>query len=406
MAKKSHPIRTLLHPSRVIIPIILGLGVAAFLLYKNLNSVRFEKVENGKGNYVWSDSNNNGFADLNNEKEFIFSENGNYNKITYKEILASINWTWYSTFWLAMALLMMATRDVAYMYRIRILSNKELSWRRAFDVIMLWEFASAVTPSAVGGSPIAIFIVNKEGINVGRSTTIVLLTSLMDEIFFITMVPVLYFLMQNKNMFPFAEGTFSLFNLEAGIKLVFITSYSLILFYCLLISYGIFISPKKFKQILIGIFKLPFLRKWQKFAETTGDEIIIASSEIKDMPTGFWLKSFAATYFSWTARYMVVNCLILAFATFNSDQFLIYSRQLVMWIIMLISPTPGSSGIAEYAFAVYLKEFIPEGLNSTLAFLWRLISYYPYLFMGAIILPTWIKRVYIKRKLIKFRDVN
>lgn len=403
MAKKSHPIRTLLHPSRVIIPILLGLGVAAFLLYANLNDVHFEKTENGKGNYIWSDANNNGIPDLNKEEEFIFSENGNYKKITYKEVLASVNWTWYSTFWITMALLMMAMRDFAYMYRIRVLSNYELSWRRAFDVIMLWEFASAVTPSAIGGSPIAIFIVNKEGINVGRSTTIVLLTSLMDEIFFITMVPLLYLLMHNKNMFPFFEGTFSLLNLQAGIKLVFISSYSLILFYCLIISYGIFISPKKFKQILVAVFKLPVLRKWQNFAEKTGDEIVLASSEIKNMPASFWLKSFIATYFSWTARYMVVNFIILAFAALHNDQFLIYARQLVMWIIMLISPTPGSSGVAEYSFAVYLKEFIPVGLNSALAFLWRLISYYPYLFLGAIILPTWVKRVYIKRKLIKFK---
>lgn len=402
MAKKSHPIRSILHPSKVIIPIVLGLGVAAFLLYNNLVDVRFVRVSDGAGNYTWQDSNGNGFPDLNKAEEFVFSKGGNYNIITYKEILSSVNWSWYSTFWILMALVMMATRDLAYMYRIRVLSNYELSWRRSFDVIMLWEFASAVTPSAIGGAPIAIFIVNKEGINVGRSTTIVLLTSLLDELFFITMVPFLYLLMSNKNMFPFEEGAFSLFNLHAGIKLVFISSYSLILFYCVLVTYGIFISPVGFKKIIVAIFRLPLLKKWKSFAEQTGNEIIIASEEIKHKPISFWVKSVSATYFSWTARYMVVNCIILAFAA-GGDQFLIYARQLVMWVIMLISPTPGSSGIAEYAFAIYLKEFIPEGLNSTLAFLWRLISYYPYLFLGAIILPAWIRRIYIKRKLIKFK---
>lgn len=402
MAKKSHPIRTLLHPSRVIIPIVLGLGVAAFLLYNNLVNVRFEPTAEGMGNYLWQDTNGNGFPDLNDESEFVFSKNGNFNIITYKDILASVNWTWYSSFWILMALVMMVMRDLAYIYRIRVLSNYELSWRRAFDVIMLWEFASAVTPSAIGGAPIAIFIVNKEGINVGRSTTIVLLTSVLDELFFITMVPLLYFLMQGRDMFPFENGDFMLFNLHAGIKLVFISSYSLILFYCVLVSFGLFVSPIGFKKIIIAIFRLPILRKWQSFAEQTGNEIIIASEELKHRSSVFWVKTVGATYFSWTARYMVVNCIILAFAV-GGDQFLIYARQLVMWIIMMISPTPGSSGIAEYAFSIYLKEFIPAGLNSTLAFLWRIISYYPYLFMGAIILPAWIRRVYIKRKLITFK---
>lgn len=402
MAKKSHPIRTLLHPSRVIIPIVLGLGVAAFLLYINLTDVRFERVPDGTGTYAWQDMNNNGYPDLNKEEEFTPAEKGNYTMITYEEILLSVQWSWNSTFWILMAIAMMVTRDLAYMYRIRVLSGYELKWRSAFDVIMLWEFASAVTPSVIGGSPIAIFFVNKEGINVGRSTTIVLITSLLDEIFFITMVPLVYLFMQHNNMFPLIEGGFSFFNLHTGVKFVFISSYSLILFYCCIVTYGILISPQGFKKIIVTIFKLPFLKKWTGFAEKTGDEIIFASKELKSEPWGFWAKSVIATYFSWTARYMVVNCIILAFAA-GGDQFLIYARQLAMWIIMLISPTPGSSGIAEYAFTAYLGEFIPEGLNSTLALLWRLLSYYPYLFVGAIILPAWIKRVYIKRKLISFK---
>ncbi len=46
------------------------------------------------------------------------------------------------------------------------------------------------------------------------------------------------------------------------------------------------------------------------------------------------------------------------------DHLLIYARQLVMWIVMIISPTPGGTGIAEFAF---------EGF---LAVLWRLASYF------------------------------
>jgi uncharacterized protein (TIRG00374 family) len=57
----------------------------------------------------------------------------------------------------------------------------------------------------------------------------------------------------------------------------------------------------------------------------------------------------------------------------------------------LISPTPGGSGIAEFAFSGFLNDFIPFGLVAILAILWRLISYYPYLFIGAIILPKWLR---------------
>ena len=93
-----------------------------------------------------------------------------------KEVFAGISFTWHTVFWLFMAVLFMFGRDIGYIIRIRILSNNQLSWYQAFRVIMLWEFTSAITPSAVGGTSVAIIYVHKEGISVGRSSAIVMLT--------------------------------------------------------------------------------------------------------------------------------------------------------------------------------------------------------------------------------------
>jgi uncharacterized protein (TIRG00374 family) len=114
---------------------------------------------------------------------------------------------------------------------------------------------------------------------------------------------------------------------------------------------------------------------------------------MRNQSARFWIKSFGATLFSWTARYMVVNCIIMAFMVNGLlENAIIYARQLVMWIIMLVTPTPGASGIAELLFKQLLSEFIPEQISPSIALLWRVISYYPYLFIGAIILPRWIRR--------------
>ena len=100
----------------------------------------------------------------------------------------------------------------------------------------------------------------------------------------------------------------------------------------------------------------------------------------------------ASTFFSWTARYWVVNFLILAFFPVK-DHLLLYGKQLVMWVIMLISPTPGSSGVAEYAFSVFLGEFIlVSSLISAIVILWRFLTYYLYLFSGSVVLPRWIRK--------------
>jgi len=75
-----------------------------------------------------------------------------------------------------------------------------------------------------------------------------------------------------------------------------------------------------------------------------------------------------------------------------------------MWIVLMISPTPGGSGMAEYFFSDFLASFIPHGLSSSLAVLWRLLSYYPYLIVGLIVFPLWIKRVFSRKHLKKIEN--
>lgn len=363
MAKKRNsPIRQLMSPGKILIPIGIGLAIVAY---------------------------------------FIFSD---YNE--QKEALSTISWTWKSTMWFAVALIMVALRDVGYMIRIRILTDNKLNWRQAFDVIMLWEFASSITPSVVGGSGVAIFIVNRENVPLGRSTAVVMITAFLDELFYVLMVPLVLLIVGLDNLFPLSMQK-EFFGYMLGAREIFIVGYVFILMLLSAIWLGIFRFPKAARSLLLKLFSLGFLERWRKGAEETGNDLVITSAELRLKPFSFWWKAFVATFLSWTARFWVVNFLILSFTMIDLsllDHFLIYARQLVMWVILLISPTPGGSGIAEVAFSGFLQEFIaPAGLAISIGVIWRLISYYPYLLMGAIILPRWIQRVYLGRKLITFK---
>lgn len=394
MADIPQNIRNLLKPSRILWPILIGLGVVTFMFYNTLSKERYEEVKDEKGAYEWVDENGNNKKDK-GEYEFVGEGQGTYRQITYSDMLASVNWTFYSVVWLFVALLMMVVRDVAYMYRIKVMTDGELTWRQSFDVIMLWEFASAVSPSVVGGSAVAIYILNREGINTGRSTATILLTTLLDELFYVVMVPLVFIVVGMNYLFPNGMGT-TLFGVYFSAKGLFYLGYFLISLYTVVVCYGIFVRPRGFKWLLIKVFSLPVLRRWRYNAAQTGDEIIVSSKEFRGKSFKFWLHAFGSTIVSWTGRYWVTNFIILAFFAVDNHM-LIYARQLVMWVIMLISPTPGGSGLAEAAFSGFIGEFILiGGLIGTIALIWRLISYYPYLFIGAIILPRWLRRVYTK----------
>ncbi len=343
-----------LKPGRIIFPILIGLGVVAWLISRELNM----------------------------------------------EVLSHLHMNWRSVFWIFIAWCFMIGRDLGYIIRIRILSENDLTWRQAFRVIMLWEFTSAITPSTVGGTAVAVVFIHKEGISVGRSTSIVLATSFLDELYFVIMFPLILLIVGKDVLFTTSlQGTGpALLN---NLIIVAAVGYTIILAWVILVGYGLFIDPGKIKKTLLYIFRLPLLRRWKESAENAGDDIIFSSRELKKKPAKFWIKAFTATVLSWTSRYFVINAILVAFFAVK-DHLLIFARQLVTWIMMIISPTPGGSGFAELILGRYITDAIPAdpefagGIALAITIIWRIISYYPYLILGAAITPGWIQRKFVK----------
>jgi uncharacterized protein (TIRG00374 family) len=305
------------------------------------------------------------------------------------DVIAKLKISWQSIFWVIMAFLLMFGRDIGYTARLHTLSEGKLSWLQCLRVIILWEFTSTITPSAVGGTGIATLYIHKEGIGVGKSAAIVMTTSLLDEAYFIVMFPLLIFL-----------GDGMLFNVSSmagkGLLTVALSGYGIKVAWVLLLAYGLFVNPKGVRWFIIKFFSLPVLRRWKRAAVRTGDDVVVSAAELKTKSWHFWVKSAGCTIMSWTSRYLVVNALFLAFFVVD-NHFLVFARQLVMWIMMLVSPTPGGSGFAEYVFKEFLGDFIPSaGMTVVLALLWRFISYYVYLILGIIVAPTWIRNKFSK----------
>ena len=321
------------------------------------------------------------------------------------ESISKLVFTWKSAFWILVAWLFMIGRDFGYIVRLRILTDNKLTWLQAFRVIMLWEFTSAITPSTIGGTAIALVFLHKEGMSVGRSTAVVLATSFLDELYFVIMMPVIILLVGKQALFTTSlQGTGLSFLNE--LALLSWIGYTIILSWVLLVGYGLFFNPRSISRLISHIFSLPFLNRWKEQAEKAGSDIMESSYELKKRPLSFWLKAFTATFLSWTSRYWVVNAILIAFFTVR-DHFLIFARQLVTWIMMIISPSPGGSGFAELILGRYISDQIPfdpaiaSGVALAIAIIWRTLSYYPYLVIGAIIVPGWISRKFVKPRITK-----
>jgi glycosyltransferase 2 family protein len=384
----NNPLEKTLSGWKIIVPIVIGLSIAIWMIYHSVNQTTFVPSEKGKGEFTWTDVNKNKVVDIHDKTEFVPSTDGDYNLESVSSLLKSIDFGFHVWFWLFISIIFMIGRDVFYIIRIRVLTKNELSWRRSLIVILLWEFASAITPGVVGGAAVAMFILTREKIALGRATAIVVITAFLDNLFYLLLIPLVFLVIDQSVLFPTTVAG------SGSVQTLFWTGFAVIFSICSFLFASIFLFPNLAKAVLGFIFRFPLLKRWRKAAMKTGEEIYTTSNELKGEPFSFWIKAFLSTCGSWISRYLVINAILQAFIQLNLTQhFLLLGKQLVLWLFMLISPSPGASGVAEFAFSSLLSNFAASGmLLVAMAVIWRLISYFPYLFIGAFLLPRWLRK--------------
>ena len=138
------------------------------------------------------------------------------------------------------------------------------------------------------------------------------------------------------------------------------------------------------------IFSWRPLSRWRKSMKEMSDNMLSTSIEIKTRSKKWWGKAFAATAISWLSRYLLVNALFWGLYP-AADQLIVLARQFIVWAILMVSPTPGGSGVSEYLFTEYYGDMITGGaMVMILALLWRILSYYIYLLIGTFMMPSFL----------------
>ena len=310
--------------------------------------------------------------------------------------LAQLSFSRHLLVGLGIALLTVVVRDVAYIYRIWQLTDGKLSLFRCFEIIMLWEFGSSITPASVGGITLALFILKKEKISFGKGTAIILLCSYLDNIAFVLVFGILFLLLGNQ-MFDLsaacpAMGSSIVMALRAVGQYVWV-GFIVVALVGGLLGFAIFIKPGWSQIFFSRLARVPWLHRWSASIHLLGIEIWHTSQEFQLRGRGFIMKILTATVLSWCARYALANALIWTFSPVALDQLEVFARQYVHRMIVMIPATPGGSGIAELSFMAMNCEYLPSGLASTVAVVWRLYNFYIYLAIGAIVLPRWLARV-------------
>jgi hypothetical protein len=351
----SDPLRRFFKGWKALIPMAIGLGIAAWMFASSWNSP--------------------------------VDDSGT----TQGDLLRGFTWSGRATAGVLLAMGCVLLRDFSYIYRLRVLSEGTMNWRQCFDGVVLWELASAITPSAAGGSTVAVLIFNRQGMPMGRSLSVVFVASMLDELFYLVAVPIALaaVVLLGGQVFPDVEGLAAWGN--ASIPVFFWTAYGLIAAFTTLVWWGIVRCPERAAALMVRVVDWGPARRWKPKMVRWGEELVLAGAAMRGASRGFWWKAFGATAASWTGRFLTLNAVLLIFFA-SVPHAAVLGRQLVMWLTLLFSPTPGSSGFAELALPAFLGDLTGPGFLVAVAVVWRLFTYVPYLVVGFLVLPGWLVR--------------
>lgn len=268
--------------------------------------------------------------------------------------------------------------------KLKYLSDDELNWFASLRIVLAWDFVSAVTPSTVGGAPMALFAMSKENISLGKSTALIIYGVLLDQIWFALAIPFLFIAGFYFDVIPDNAGWVG--------ETLMIAIYIALLVYASLLAYSVLINPKLLQKAVRFVFKIPFLKRYSSKVSITTLELEKSAIELRSKSLKFVFYAFFLSSMSWIARIAIPVIVILSFGP--ADVILGFLRSFALNLAGLFIPTPGGSGGFEGLFALFLGTIMPRaGFISLAIFMWRLISYYFSIALGA-----WASMWYIKKK--------
>lgn len=299
-----------------------------------------------------------------------------------------IHWSTRAIACIVLALIFVAGREIGMMWRWRVLCDREISWIQSLRVTLMCEFTSAVTPTSAGGSALSLVFLSREGISLGRATSLSMTTLMLDQLFLIVMLPVVLLIVPGGTLFGFGASGF-----DIGVRTAFWIVYAVVCILGAALCAGALISPHIVAHWLKSLFSLRWLRRWLPAVEQIGVDMEATATRLRSASALWWAEAIASTFVSWISRFLVVNALFMAFVPLAA-QTVVFGRQLVVWTLLTVSPTPGGSGVSEWLFTNYYGDLLGGDLSLALviAIIWRLISYYIYLIAGVFTIPQWLRK--------------
>lgn len=305
-------------------------------------------------------------------------------KDNYQEIIDNIKNM--NIIWLIISIIILIISRIfsaVSSYQMTKANDHHVSFLRAIQINLIIPFFHGVTPFAGGGQPMEIYYLHNEKIPLGKSTNIVLQNFIVYQtaLIIISLIAVIY------------NVIFDLFPANSLIKQLVIIGFIinfLVWLFTLLVSLS-----KKFNQVILKI-TLFILKKFNKPA--LKEKITNYLSNLHKNATTI-MKHKKSSLLSLFANILSLICLYsipyLVLTGMDITNLNIIETIVATSYIMIMGsfvPIPGGTGGLEYGYMYFFNYLIGGSILTSSMLVWRFVSYYLAMIIGAIVLALYRKK--------------
>ena len=257
--------------------------------------------------------------------------------------------------------------------------SSTLKFKKIFGLTLITQFFNGITPFSSGGQPMEVYYLTKCGIKASKGTNIIIQNFILYQMALILhgiiAISLNYHFHFFKEVAILKELTLIGFiiNTLVGVGLLFIS-----------FSTGF---NKFIINFLIKIgYKIKIIKNKEKCIETWTNRLeeFHESAALLIDKKSLFVKGIIYNFIALSIFYVIPLFIIFGMGSFNINAIQTITASAYVLIIGAFVPIPGGSGGIEYGFMQFFGNFVGGSILSASLLVWRFITYYLGIIVGAI----------------------
>ncbi len=280
-------------------------------------------------------------------------------------------------------------------WRFNYISRGRLSLAAGTRGQLAWDFFSNVTPSAIGGGPLAIVYMTRDAnVRGGDVTAWTLFSMVLDQLWYVIIIPTVLIASLYLDVIPESLG-----NIGYGIFLLYLVG---LMIWVGAFCYATLFRPSLLQKMTDFVFRFRLLRRFREPVAREMSQLQRRAFVLRSQPLRFYLIGLAMTIASWALRYLLI--LFVVWGVYAPvDKVLVLLRGAALTLASLAMPTPGGSGGIEGMYYLFFDSLMPTAAVAPTLLAWRLLGYYLFIAIGIFLTTHHMQKNIGRRKQVQMQ---